>query len=153
MAQQAGDMMVAAQEPTMGRFSVEVELTNHGDQIRAEVGVITPDQIRRVKIRGVVDSGATRLVIPTSIALQLGLEESGRAKVRYADGHTGERTIVKDVHLAYGGRESVFNAIVEPGRESVLIGAIVLEDLDFLVDCGNQRLVPRDPNQIVSEAE
>ena len=41
------------------------------------------------------------------------------------------------------GRESVFNAIVEPDRESVLIGAIVLEDLDFLVDCVGQRLVPR----------
>jgi hypothetical protein len=55
--------------------------------------------------------------------------------------------------LAFGGRDSVFNAIVEPARESALIGAIVLEDLDFLVDCTGQRLVPRDPKQIVSEAE
>jgi hypothetical protein len=45
------------------------------------------------------------------------------------------------------------NAIVEPARESALIGAIVLEDLDLLVDCANQRLVPRDPNQIISEIE
>jgi hypothetical protein len=52
-----------------------------------------------------------------------------------------------------GGRERVFNAIVEPERESVLIGAIVLEELGFLVDCPGQRLVPRDPKQIVSEAE
>jgi hypothetical protein len=42
---------------------------------------------------------------------------------------------------------------VEPGRESALIGMIVLEDLDFLVDCAGQRLVPRDPNQIISEVE
>jgi hypothetical protein len=87
------------------------------------------------------------------IAQQLGLETSGSAKVRYADGRTADRNIVKEVHLTYGGRDSVFNAIVEPDRESVLIGAIVLEDLDFLVDCINQRLVPRDPKQIVSEAE
>lgn len=52
-----------------------------------------------------------------------------------------------------GGRSSVFNAIVEPGRNSALIGAIVLEDLDLLVDCTSQTLRPRDPNQIISEIE
>jgi predicted aspartyl protease len=87
------------------------------------------------------------------IAQQLGLEAAGSAKVRYADGRTAERTIVKGISLVYGGREGLFSAIVEPGRESVLIGAIVLEELDFVVDCVNQRLVPRDPKQIVSEAE
>ena len=145
--------MIAAKEPMMGRFSVEVELANQKDLFRAEVGLITPEQVRRIRVRGVVDSGATRLVIPAAVAQQLGLETAGSAKVRYADGHTAERLIVKDIHLSYGGRESVFNAIVEPDRESILIGAIVLEDLDFLVDCGSQRLIPRDPKQIVSEAE
>jgi clan AA aspartic protease len=137
----------------MGRFSVEVELANHKDQIRAEAGLLLPEQIRRVRIRGVVDSGATRLVIPSSVAQELGLETSSNTKVRYADGRSAERAIVKDLHLSYGGRESVFNAIVEPARDSLLIGAIVLEDLDFLVDCAGQRLVPRDPNQIISEIE
>jgi hypothetical protein len=63
-------------------------------------------------------------------------------------GTPGER-----ISLAYGGREGLFSAIVEPGRETVLIGAIVLEDLDSLVDCVNQPLVPRDPKQVISEAE
>jgi hypothetical protein len=51
------------------------------------------------------------------------------------------------------GRDSIFKAAVEPKRDTALIGAIVLEDLDFLVDCEKQRLVPRDPRFIVSEAE
>jgi predicted aspartyl protease len=145
--------MTAIKETTMVRFSVEVELANYENLFRAKAGLISPEQVRRVRVRGVVDSGATRLVIPAFIAQQLGLESAGSAKVRYADGRTAERSIVKDIHLAYGGRESVFSGIVEPGRESMLIGAIVLEDLDFLVDCGGQRLVARDPKQIVSEAE
>ncbi|MGD0769968.1 MAG: retroviral-like aspartic protease family protein [Tepidisphaeraceae bacterium] len=145
--------MIAVKEPTMGRFSVEVELANHEDLFRAKAGLIAPEQVRRARVRGVVDSGATRLVIPAVIAQQLGLETAGSAKVRYADGRTAERSIVKDIQLAYGGRESVFSAIVEPERESVLIGAIVLEELDFLVDCTGQHLMPRDPKQIVSEAE
>jgi hypothetical protein len=134
-------------------FPIQVDLANDEDLIRAEFGTISPNQIRRIRVNGTVNTRVTRLVIPASVARRLGLEISGISLVRYADGRTAERAIAKNVRLAYGGRESVFNAIVEPGRESVLIGAIVLEDLDFLVDCGGLRLVPRDPKQIVSEVE
>jgi predicted aspartyl protease len=145
--------MTDIKEQSMGRFSVEVELTNFGDLVRVKDGTIQPGQIRRTLARGVVDSGAMRLVIPELMVEQLGLDVSGMAKVRYADGHTAERGIARNIHLSYGGREGVFSAIVEPARESILIGAIVLEDLDLLVDCSKQRLVPRDPKQIVSEIE
>ena len=145
--------MTDLKEQVMGRFSIEVELSNNEDLIRSKIGILPASAVRRVRIRGVVDSGATRLVIPESVANQLGVEISGSAKVRYADGRTADRSIARGIYLAYGGRDSVFSAVVEPGRESALIGAIVLEELDFLVDCSGQRLVPRDPNQIVSEAE
>jgi clan AA aspartic protease len=145
--------MAAGTEKKMGRFSVDVELANDEDLIRSEAGLISAEQVRRVTIRGVVDSGATRLVIPASVAQQLGLKTSSSAQVRYADGRVANRSIANRVHLTYGGRDSVFNAIVEPDRESALIGAIVLEDLDFVVDCTTQRLVPRDPKQITSEIE
>jgi hypothetical protein len=36
---------------------------------------------------------------------------------------------------------------------TALIGAIVLEELDFLVDCTNQRLIPRDKRIVVNEIE
>lgn len=145
--------MVLPTETKMGRFSVEIELANDEDVLRAQVGLIRPDQVRRVRIRGVVDSGAARLVIPARTATQLGLPISGEAKVRYADGRTAERSIARRIQLSYGGRSGVFNAIVEPARESALIGAIVMEDLDLLVDCTGQQLIPRDPNQIISEIE
>lgn len=145
--------MATATEPNVGRFSVDVELANDEDLVRAKVGLISNEQVRRVTIRGVVDSGATRLVVPESVVQRLGLEVSGIAQVRYADGRTASRMIANRIHLTYGGRDSIFNAVVEPGRDSALIGAIVLEDLDFVVDCSGQRLVPRDPKQIVSEIE
>ena len=145
--------MIGSEGKITARFSVEVNLANHEDLFRADAGLIRQDQVRRAHVRGVVDSGSARLVIPASIAQQLGVETSGSAQVRYADGHTADRSIVKDAHLAYGGREGVFTAIVEPDRDSILVGAIVLEDLDFLVDCTGQRLVPRDPKQITSEVE
>jgi hypothetical protein len=56
-------------------------------------------------------------------------------------------------HVELLGRNGVFNAIVEPKGDTALIGAMVLEGLDFLVDCQKQRLVPRDPSGPVYEIE
>ena len=138
---------------TMGRFSVDVELANYEDVALARRGKLPDDQVRRVKIRGVVDTGATRLVIPASVAKQLGVPKAGKINARYADGRKRIRELVDGVHLELLGRSSVFKAGVEPRRESALIGAIVLEDLDFLVDPVQQRLYPRDPKMIVAELE
>ena len=43
--------------------------------------------------------------------------------------------------------------VVEPKRDTALIGAIVLEDLDLLVDGRAQKLRPRDPRFIIAELE
>ena len=61
--------------------------------------------------------------------------------------------MVAGVSLSWGDRSGVFTAVVEPDRDSALIGAIVLDDLDLVVDCGRQTLAPRDPKQIISEIE
>ena len=138
----------------MGRFAVEIELTNYEDWVEAERGHLDPAKVRRTTIQGVVDSGATRLILPAAVAKELGLRvRKQKVKVRYADGRRSVRKEVGPVNLRLLGREDVFSAIVEPKRDTALIGAIVLEDLDFLVDCQNQRLVPRDPDFVLSEIE
>ena len=100
-----------------------------------------------------VDSGAARLVIPQKLAEQLGLEHSGKTRVKFADGRSAQRDMVDHVRLRWNDRSGVFTASVEPTRTEPLIGAIVMEDLDLLIDCTRQQLVPRDPKQIVSEVE
>jgi hypothetical protein len=85
--------MSAVKEPNLGRFSIDIELANDEDLVRAKSSDIAADQVRKTTVRGVVDSGATRLVIPESVANRLGVEVSGSAKVRYADGRTAERPI------------------------------------------------------------
>ncbi|MBI3735011.1 hypothetical protein HY256_00670 [Candidatus Sumerlaeota bacterium] len=137
----------------MGRVSIPILLANNSDVLQAEAGRINQDQIRRLEMTGVVDTDATHLVIPGWVPEKLGLQLQGEASVRYADHRTANRPIVRQVHVDLAGREGVFRTIVEPDRKDVLIGAIILEDLDFLVDCPRQRLVPRDPEHIVSEAE
>src|SRR5262245_51429196 len=137
----------------MGRFSVDVHLANYVEATNAENGVLAKDQVHQLTIRGVIDSGATRLVVPDAIVKQLGLKPKRKVRVKCADGRHALRDQVDGVQLTMQGRTGVFKAVVEPKREAALVGAIVLEDLDFLVDCERQRIVPRDPKYIVSEIE
>ena|ERR1019366_1861048 len=146
--------MLAKDKKDMGRLIVEFEIANNQDLTLALNGHLDPAKVRRKKISGVVDPGATRLVLPLAVAKELGLPvKNKKVKVRYADGRRGSRTEVDEVRLYLLGRDSIFTAIVEPKRETALIGAIVMEELDFLVDCGKQRLVPRDPDFVLSEIE
>jgi predicted aspartyl protease len=137
----------------MGRFSVEFELANYRDIIAAEIGALGADKVRRVRIKGVVDTGASQLVLPGNVVKQLGLPKGDKVKVRYADGRRLTRDSVSDVYLQMLHRHGTFNAVVEPKRDDALIGAIVLEALDLLPDCNRQCLVPRDPHFVVSEIE
>jgi predicted aspartyl protease len=137
----------------VGRFSVEFEVYNFRDQVAAEIGALEPAKIRHTHISGVVDSGASQLVLPEKVAKELGVPLGPKIKVRYADGRRATRNSVNEVQLEILGRRGIFQAVVEPRRKDALIGAIVLEVLDFLPDCTRQRLIPRDPNFIVGELE
>jgi predicted aspartyl protease len=145
--------MAASGVTAMGRVTVEVALANYWDVMRAEHGEISPEEVRRTTVSGIVDSGAARLVLPPHVVRELGLREEGETNVRYADQRTARRAIVRDVGLRLCGRDSVFTAIVEPDRQDALIGAIVLEELDLIVDCTRNELRPRDPDRIISELD
>jgi predicted aspartyl protease len=137
----------------VGRISIEFQVANNRDVTKAEEKLLAQDKVRRLTIPGVVDSGAARLVLPKSVVKQLGLPVAGKVKVRYANSRTRTRDMVQNVLVEIQGRQGTFTAIVGPKRNDALIGVIILEDLDFLVDCLHQRLVPRDPNFIISEIE
>lgn len=146
-------MITTTEERHMGRFSVEVEVANNDDVVLARTGHLPEDQVRRMKLSAVVDSGATRLVLPESAVRQLGLARAGDVNVRSADNHTARRETVKGVLLAHSNRDGLFDAVVEPGRDSALLGAIVMETLDLVIDCGRQALVPTDPDRLTAILE
>jgi predicted aspartyl protease len=137
----------------MGRVTVDVTLTNNGDLVLAEAGFKPPQEVRRLVIPGVVDTGSNYLVLPAGVGDQLGLKQVGEVQVRYADRRRATKPLAGDVRVDLLGRSATFQAILEPDRDTALIGAIVLESLDLLVDCPRLQLVPRDPNQITAEVE
>jgi predicted aspartyl protease len=135
----------------MDRINVEVALANNSDVQLFEAGVLATEKIRRARLPGFVDTGASHLVLPESVANQLGLPDLGTAPVRYAGTCEKRRRIVDQVQVELLGRRGTFKAIVEPTRTDVLIGAIVLLDLDLLPNHRTQTLQPRDPKQIIVE--
>ena len=146
-------MIEGATEADMARFSVDFEIANGDDLALARRGLLPPDQIRRVTLKGVIDTGAARLVLPAWVVGQLDLPGAGTTRVRYADHRRTERQVVQQAQVYLLGRTGSFDAIVEPDRDDALIGALVLETFDLLVDPFSERLLPRDPAMIVSEIE
>jgi predicted aspartyl protease len=137
----------------VGRFSVEFEVANNDDLIRARDGTLPQEKVRRETIQGLVDPGATKLVLPEDVVKRLGLRLGGRVKVRYFDGRRAQRQAAEGAYVEMLGRHDTFSAIVEPKRKTALIGAMVLEGLDLLVDCTAQRVIPRDPRGAIYEIE
>jgi len=137
----------------LGRITIEFVVANNRDVVRYENAGQESGKAKRLTVSGVVDSGAARLVLPQRVADELQLQVDGEAMVRYADHRREKRPLVSNVWLEIQGRHGVFSAVVEPHRDDALIGAIVLEELDLLVDCATQSLCPREPDAIVAQIE
>ena len=152
-ASQRSNAMPAKGANMVGRFSVELEVANNDDLALVRRGLLAPEKVRRETIQGVVDSAATRLVLPQAVVKRLGLPLGDPILVRYADGRKAQRARAKGVYLKLLGRDGTFTVVVEPRRTTALVGAIVLEDLDLVVDCTAQQVVPRDPRILTSEIE
>jgi hypothetical protein len=137
----------------MGRPSVTILVSNWYDVCKTEEGLLPPEKVRHCRLEGVPNRRFMDLVLPADVADRLGLPKVAEVTTRYADRRTGTRPLVDDARVELLGRQATFQALVEPDRTTALIGAIVLEALDFLVDCKNQRVYPRDPHHIIAEVE
>lgn len=104
-----------------------------------------PDK-KPVDVEALADSGATYLVIPEHVRLQLALEHAGRKEVTLADGSKKMVPYVGPIETKFKNRVAYVGAIVM--GDEVLLGAIPMEDMDLVV-LPQQRKVdinPLNPN-------
>ncbi|MCA9023914.1 MAG: hypothetical protein KDA86_01755 [Planctomycetaceae bacterium] len=146
-------MMTDIRGEQMGRITVDIVLADNREVVKAAPEDRIPDSVKHLTVQGLVDTGAARLVLPQRAVDELNLQQAGDVSVRYADNRRETRPRVTNVWLSLCGRDGVFSATVEPNREDALIGAIVLEELDLIVDCPTESVHPRDPDMIVTEIE
>ncbi|MGF1677268.1 MAG: clan AA aspartic protease [Rivularia sp. (in: cyanobacteria)] len=124
----------------MGAVRVKVQLKNAIDEELINRGLLAPNLLRQVEITGLVDTGAIGLVIPQAVVEELGLRIRGQRIAQYANRSEESIAFTGPVIVTWEGRETLDEALVV-GNE-VLIGQVILEKLDLLVDCKNQRLIP-----------
>jgi predicted aspartyl protease len=108
-----------------------------------------------VELEAKVDTGATLLVLPESTVLNLKFPKIRKQLVRYANGETAEKDIVGGIEVEICGRKGWFEAIVEPNRKIALLGAIIMETLDLIVEPRELKIYPspRSPDLPMAEIE
>jgi clan AA aspartic protease len=126
----------------MGKVMTKLTLENATDRGMAERNLLTSDQVRRVEVEALVDTGATTLVLPADIAAKLGVTVRDRKTARMADGSLSEVARVTGLYIEILGRDMTGDALVVPTGATPLIGQVQLEMLDLVVDPRSQELRP-----------
>jgi clan AA aspartic protease len=117
-----------------------VTLRNTREFVLAQLGHLTQALVHTVETEALVDTGAMHLVVPDTLAEQLGLVRLRTQAVTMADGRDGVYDQMEPVTIEVLGRSYALSALVM--GHTVLLGAIVLEGLDLAVDPVRQQLMP-----------
>jgi predicted aspartyl protease len=135
------------------RHTTKIELTNLEDLNLANRGFIDPKDVRRVIVKdALVDTGATRLSLPKPIIEQLGLTPFGRAKAKTANGIV-DRIIYSTVEFTVLERKGTIPVTDLPAEAPVLVGHMVLEQLDLCLDIRKGLIYnPDHDNEWIEEA-
>ncbi len=128
----------------MGAVRVKVKLTNAIDEELVKRGLLNPNLLRVYEAEALIDTGAIRTAIPIEVCEHLGLRIRSQEIAKYADGRQETVGLTGPILIEMEGRETIEAAMVL--GDMVLIGQTVLETLDLLVDCKNQRVVPNPEN-------
>ena len=125
----------------MGLVYAEIELINNGDLEMVRRNLMDQDEVKRMTVSALVDTGSYMLCINESIQEQLQLPVVEKRKAETADGRIEELDVVTNVELTFKNRRTLCNAMVLQGDSEVLLGAIPLEDMDVLVHPLRQELI------------
>lgn len=112
----------------------KIKLTNNTDIENASRGDLDPTAIRSVEMEGLVDTGATMLVLPADVVERLGVAIEGHRTVKCANGTIAKVPRATGVRIEILGRDMTCDALVEAAGTTALIGQIPLEGLDLVVD-------------------
>ena len=95
-----------------------------------------------VEVDAVIDTGATMVVLPKDIVDALGLRKVREVKVRYANNKVEMRPIYGVVTIELKGRSANLDVLVEEKGSQPLIGQVLLELLDLVVEPKTRKLIP-----------
>ncbi len=125
----------------MGLVYADITLINGEDLILAKRHVIGEDEIKQMTVSMLADSGAYMMAINENIQEQLQLPVIETRKAQMANGSIEEYNVVGPIEVKFKNRRCVVDAMVLPGDNEPLLGAIPIEDMDILIHPLRQELV------------
>ncbi|MEN9522225.1 MAG: hypothetical protein RL065_602 [Bacteroidota bacterium] len=125
----------------MGLVYAEIELINGDDLALVRRHIIGEEEIKRIRLNALVDTGSYMLCINESIQEQMQFPVLEKRKAETADGRIVECDVVGSVELRFKNRQSTCRAMVLPGNNEPLLGAIPMEDMDVLIHPLRQELI------------
>jgi clan AA aspartic protease len=125
----------------MGLIYAELELINAGDIELARRHYLGEEEIKRMKVTALVDTGAYMLCINETVQEQLELPLLEMRKGVNANGEVREYKVVGPIELKFKNRRTLCHAMVLSGDNEILLGAIPLEDMDVLIHPLRQELI------------
>ena len=132
----------------MGLIYADIQVANAGDIEVARRGFMKEEDVRRITVHALVDSGAYMLALPAHLSTQLGLPKFGEQEAQLADGTIRVLDRVGPVELRFANRSCLTSAMVLPEGEA-LLGAIPMEDLDVIIHPLEQKLVVNPENPYI----
>ena len=116
------------------RHTTEIKLANLSDLFLVQVGAMDSEDVRRLTVDdALVDTGATGLCLPMSLIERLGLTPIEMRTARTAAGIV-ERTVYSEVEYTMLDRTYSIRVTNPPEGSPVLVGHMLLEQLDLCVD-------------------
>ena len=128
----------------MREILLDIKLINITDIENASQGIIKPEQIRSIEVKGLLDTGSHLLVIPNWIVEKLGLRKIKEISVQYADGRVNRLPVYSAVRVEINKRDTVVEPVVG-NSDKVLIPNRIIETMDFIIDPVEGKLKPRHP--------
>ncbi len=125
----------------MGLVYAEIELINGEDLTLVRRNIIGEDEIKKMFITMLVDSGSYNLCINEVIQEQLKFPVVDKRSAETADGRIIECDVVGNVEVRFKNRSTSCRAMVLPGNCEPLLGAIPMEDMDVIIHPQRQELL------------
>jgi predicted aspartyl protease len=125
----------------MGKVTTKIKVQNWEDIALIAAGKRT-EPPRTAEAEALVDTGAIKLYLQATLIRRLGLRPISRIISRTMSDRREKRRVFSPVDVEIKGRSGRFDVIEIPDSLPNVVGQIPLEDLDWVVDARNCRLVP-----------
>jgi clan AA aspartic protease len=125
----------------MGLIYAEITLINGDDLAMARRNLMDKDEVKQMNVEMLVDTGSVYMCINENIQAQLQIPVVEKRKGQLADGSIVEYDVVAPVEVRFKNRRCITSAMVLPGDNEPLLGAIPLEDMDVVIHPQRRELI------------